>query len=539
MNGQALDVDVYSEIDESWTGASATSCSYSLTNGTYMYEFSANGATYSQSATELALWGKVVFAAHQSGPHAVSSLSGPSQSIRAQFQSRSNLSSSSVTDHCRTGGSYGFSYRLGEIGQPTTVRYAVGIVRENAVNYFGAPQTHYYRSLYPDTPSAMNHFFDDYDAAASEGATLDSTIRDTAAVLGGWNYSDILAISTRQVLGGIDITIPADTLDTTQVQAFIKEISSDGNTNTIDIIFPTFPFFYVFAPDYIKLLLNPVLRYLASGRYPNPWVVHDIGTNYPNASGYDQGNDEKMPIEETGNLFILLDAYQKATGDKTWAAQYSQLWPGYAEYLAQYGLYPEFQLSTTDGLGAFANMTSLGIKAAVGMSAYASLADQSKYAYLGKSFANTLSTLGIGMFKSMSTSKPYFDLTYGDPNWYLTFNTYPDLLLKLSTFPESAFSGPCALYPKVRSSGGVAISGTALWGKTDWDMWVAATCSPEIRNMFINDVHAYVSNGRNTQPFSDRYYVSGDQQGLAAFRARPTVGAHWAIWALAKGPNSG
>ena len=52
------------------------------------------------------------------------------------------------------------------------------------------------------------------------------------------------------------------------VMAFIKEISSDGNVNTLDIIFPTFPIYYVTNPDIIRLLLEPVLRYLQAGRWP-------------------------------------------------------------------------------------------------------------------------------------------------------------------------------------------------------------------------------------------------------------------------------
>ncbi|THX89136.1 DUF1793-domain-containing protein [Aureobasidium pullulans] len=538
-NGRPSDIDIYSDIDESWTGDKANSCSNSVSDSTHLYEFSANGATYSQSRTELALWGKVVFAAHQSEIHTLSSMSGPSEATRAQFQATGNLTALSQGDTCQTGGSYGFAYRLGLIQKPATVRYAVGVVREDAINYLGPPQTHYYRSQYSDIPSAVNHFFDDYDAALKESNDLDVSIENIGTNLAGKNYSDILALSMRQVMGGIDLTIPADTLNTSEVQAFIKEISSDGNMNTVDIIYPALPFFYVFAPEYIRLLLDPVLKYLESGHYPNPWVVHDIGTNYPNATGYDGGNDERMPIEETGNLFILVDAYEKATGDKTWAKQYGNIWPGFAIYLDKYGLYPSTQLSTTDGLGAFTNMTSLAIKAAVGLSAYSSISGQQKWGEIGAAFAATILMPGIGTANSSITNLPYLDLTYGTKDWYLTFNLYPQALLNLTTFPSSIFESQSDFYPTVRSQGGVAISSNALWGKTDWDFWVAATSSEKTIKMFVDDVWAYASNKKNTQPFSDRYYVKGDKEGLAEFRARPTVGAHWAIWALVKGPKSG
>jgi hypothetical protein len=30
--------------------------------------------------------------------------------------------------------------------------------------------------------------------------------------------------------------------------------------------------------EYIKLLLEPVVRYLASGKWQQPYVIHDIGS---------------------------------------------------------------------------------------------------------------------------------------------------------------------------------------------------------------------------------------------------------------------
>ncbi len=58
--------------------------------------------------------------------------------------------------------------------------------------------------------------------------------------------------------------------------AFMKEVSTDGNVNTLADLLPrALPAFYVLAPDYIRLLLEPVLTF--SKQWPENYAVHDIG----------------------------------------------------------------------------------------------------------------------------------------------------------------------------------------------------------------------------------------------------------------------
>jgi len=100
--------------------------------------------------------------------------------------------------------------------------------------------------------------------------------------------------------------------------AWLKEISSNGDMSvsalsvsrmdasssqnahlrlqTIDVIFPLHPILLYANPTLLALLLEPLLVYTHSGLYPNRWPVHDLGT-YPNATGYNGGNDEPMPVE--------------------------------------------------------------------------------------------------------------------------------------------------------------------------------------------------------------------------------------------------
>lgn len=75
----------------------------------------------------------------------------------------------------------------------------------------------------------------------------------------------------------MQITVPHDTLNIDDTFVFLKEISSNGNVNTLFVIYPTFPILYILAPDYIRYLIQPYLIYLNSGYWPQSFAVHDLG----------------------------------------------------------------------------------------------------------------------------------------------------------------------------------------------------------------------------------------------------------------------
>ena len=76
----------------------------------------------------------------------------------------------------------------------------------------------------------------------------------------------------------MEVTLPASNVaDTTNPYIFLKEISTDGNVNTVDVIYPTIAALGVLAPDWIALLLDPVINYMQTGAWTQDYVIHDIG----------------------------------------------------------------------------------------------------------------------------------------------------------------------------------------------------------------------------------------------------------------------
>lgn len=134
----------------------------------------------------------------------------------------------------------------------------------------------------------------------------------------------------------------------------MKEISSNGNMNTVDVIFPAHPVFLYTNPELLKLLLKPLYEIQEGGNYPNNYAMHDIGSHYPNATGHPDGADEPMPLEECGNMIIMALAYAKKANDVRYLEEHFDLLRQWTEYLVADSIYPANQISTDDFAGPLA-----------------------------------------------------------------------------------------------------------------------------------------------------------------------------------------
>ena len=271
-----------------------------------------------------------------------------------------------------------------------------------------------------------------------------------------------------------------------------------------------------------------------------------------------------MPLFETSTLFIILLAYQQLSGDMDYAVHYEPLLRGYAEWLYNdNALYPKKQLISVDAVPPRANQTGLAIQSAIGLNAAGVLLNDTKYSALAAEYVSEIYVKGLGV----SEDSTHFTYYYGeDETWNVLYPAFSDVLLGLDTFPQEAWEMQTQWYLEHIYELGLPWAGPIQhkayegqkmdWALLDWSKWpdlhamklldltypcadivYAAASSPELQQAVVKTSHAFLTNGKNDQPFGTKYPVTGPQAGkwMGPNKARPTVGSNFAILAMKEG----
>jgi hypothetical protein len=362
-----------------------------------------------------------------------------------------------------------------------------------------------------------------YSSLEMRGRAFDEELTKDLTRVGGTHYATIATLAYRQTIAAHKLVADANG----DPMLFAKENFSNGCIATVDVLYPSAPFFLFFQPKLLEAQLLPVLEYASLSRWKFPFSPHDLG-QYPLANGQVYGGGEKteddqMPVEESGNMLILIDALARAQGNPQLAKRYWPQLTSWAHYLREKGLDPENQLTTDDFAGHVAHNANLSIKAIDALAAFADLAHLLKQEDVAKEYSAIAKSMAKRWI-TMAAEDDHYKLAFNSPGtWSQKYNLVWDSLLGYDLFPKNVKEAELAFYMKKINRYGLPLDSRADYTKLDWSVWTATLASkPEQFNMLIDPIYRWVNETSSHVPLTDWYDTKTGKQ--IGFQARSVVG---------------
>lgn len=416
------------------------------------------------------------------------------------------------------------TFDLGRVGAGNVSRHLMLAYDDLfSVEYFNRRLRPYWRRAAVEADALLKAAARDYEQLKKRCENFDAELMADLRRVGGEEYARLAALAFRQTIAAHKLAADWDAAPL----FFSKENFSNGSIGTVDVTYPSSPFFLLFNPQLLKAQIKPILDYANSPRWRFPFAPHDLGT-YPLANGQTYGGresseEDQMPVEESGDLLLMVAALARAEGRADFAEKYWPLLTGWAEYLRDKGLDPENQLSTDDFAGHLAHNTNLSLKAILALGAYAQLCELS-----GKRVdAANYRKLARGMAEKwmrMASDGDHYRLAFDKAGtWSQKYNLVWDKLLGLNLFPPEVARRELAFYKGKQNAYGLPLDNRASYTKLDWILWTATLAeSTEDFRAFVAPVYRFANETPDRAPLTDWYETTNAKQ--RGFQARSVVG---------------
>ncbi|KAL3963210.1 hypothetical protein ACCO45_000214 [Purpureocillium lilacinum] len=502
LDGKTHSVQIYSDVSGEWaSGDNSQVIQWESVakDGVRYHKFWRKEQQKFTEQNEVAAWGNWYWATGDQ--RGVSYQIGSDGDVRGQFLNKGYLTGEidtnfrAVRDRWPV---FGLARDLGFVaGTAKSTLFTIGFTQDEAINFQGKEDNT--RSVpalwkeYFNEQDLVTFFYKDFDYASHYANRLDLRIARDSEAAAGRDYATITTLAVRQVFGALAYT---NTKDSPLV--FLKEISSNSDIQTVDVIFPAFPIMLYLNPDMIKWTLEPLLE---NGRY-----------HYPNSWAQRKHNDQYL----ADNWDLL------------------EKWAG---YLIEDAKIPANQLSTDDFAGHLANQTNLAIKGIIALEAMSQIAKKTghkthaaNYTEIAHEYLEFWTNHGI----NHNAEPKHTVLQYDNPDTYgLLYNVYSDKVLNLNFIPQEIYDMQSDFYPTIENEYGVILDTRGTLTKLDWEMWAAAVAKPETRYMFISKIASWINRTTTWRAYTDLYDTKdgGYPRGIE-FTARPVQGGVFSILAL-------
>jgi hypothetical protein len=391
-----------------------------------------------------------------------------------------------------------------------------------SLRYFGRELLPYWKRNGATINDILIQELENVTAIKQRCEKFDQELISDLTQLGGEKYAQLCLLVYRQTWAANKIVAGLDN----SPYMFSKENFSNGCIGTVDVLYPHTPFLLFFSPALLKASLVPVLNYAESDSWPYDYAPHDLGT-YPFVTGQVYGmkgsDGDRMPVEESGNMLIIIAALAKIEGNADFAAPYCDMLTKWVDYLVKEGYDPENQLCSADMFGHLAHVTNLSLKAILGIGAYAQLCeklgktdDAQKYRRIAEDYAKKwLKDAGDDGHTRLAYDKP--------GTWSMKHNLVWDSILGTNLFPASLADQEIAWYKKVQNRYGLPVDSRTDNSLIDWALWsITPAKSKADFNELFEPIYNYVNETPSRVPLSDWFFTTDAKR--IGFQARSVVG---------------
>lgn len=444
---------------------------------------------------------------------------GNCYSMRMDFRNTGSLSENNPASPDKQD-RLAFSRSLGKIKRATSGYFMLGYDDIYSIQYFGENLRPYWNR------KGDKNIYGLFSTAAKEYKVLkkacdkfDNTLMKEAARCGGVEYAELCALAYRQSISAHKL-LQAPNGD---LLFLSKENYSSGSIATVDVSYPSAPLFLLYNVDLMKGMLNPIFYYVESGKWQHPFAPHDIGI-YPIANG--QVTNTLLPVEESGNMLILVAAIATMEGNARYAEQHWETLSGWADFLVKKGFDPEYQENTDVFAGWSAHNANLSIKAILGIASYGRLADMLGQNDVARKYTALARKMALEWVKKADDGDHY-RFAFDQPGtWSQKYNLVWDKIMKINVFPHEVPEKEIAYYLTMQNEYGLPLDSRHQYTKADWIVW-SATLSRSTSDFqqLISPLYRFVNETTDRIPMSDWYWT--DKPEHVSFRARSVLGGYF------------